>query len=64
MDSIPQNQINSVEAKQAKANAVILIEEQLPGWQRPGTTNKVREAKTRDKIAELRAITKDSKLKE
>ena len=64
VDSIPQNQINSVEAKQAKANAVILIEEQLSGWQRPGTTNKVREAKTRDKIAELRAITKDPKLKE
>jgi len=64
VDSIPENQMNSVEAKQAKANAVILIEEQLDGWQRPGTTNKVREAKTRDKIAELRAITKDSKLKE
>ena len=64
VDSIPENQMNSVEAKQAKANAVVSIEEQLDGWQRPGTTNKVREAKTRDKIAELRAITKDPKLKE
>ena len=62
LDQIPENELKSVAARQQKADNIILIEEQLPGWQRPGSTNEVRKAETRDKIAELRAITVDPKL--
>ena len=62
LDQIPENQLNSVVARQQKADTIIAIEKELPGWQRPGSTNEVRKAETRDKIAELRAITADPKL--
>lgn len=64
VDSIPPEQINSTTARQAKADAIEQIEKNLPGWQRPGSKIKARQAETRSKIAELRSITKDPKLQE